>query len=299
MNAREWGIALLCCVLPGDDLMPLTPAQLRILHQRVLAAGIPDQPGQNVSVSHLMALGYSAPEAERICALLSREAALERYLDGARARGIYPVTRISPEYPQRLRIELGLNAPALLFASGDPALFSHEAIGLVGSRELRRPGAAFARRVGILAAREDYVLVSGNAYGADQTGQRACYDAGGAYIAYVADDLTRHCTHDTGCQLMVSEGGYDLPFSKARALRRNHFIHAQGEKVFVAQTDAGHGGTWCGTVDNLRSCWSEIYVHWDGSAGARMLCERGAMPLAMEELTSLRHLRPAQTSIFS
>lgn len=296
MNAREWGIALLCCVLPDDPCPPLTPAQLRGLHQRVLAAGAPVSPERRVQPRDLLALGYDEAEAGRICTLLSRDAALERYLDGARARGIYPLTRISPEYPARLRMQLGLNAPALLFASGDPALFSHAAVSVVGSRELAAPGAAFARRVGMLAAREGLVLASGNALGADRTGQQACYDAGGSFIAFVADELDAHCTADARRQLLVSEGGYDLPFTTARALRRNHFIHALGHKVFVAQTDAGHGGTWAGTADNLRRCWSEVYVHADGSAGARMLCERGAMPVCLAELTTLRGLRPAQTS---
>lgn len=296
MNAREWGIALLCCVLPGNSLQPLTPAQLRTLHRRVLAAGMPESPDGNVKPADLMALGYDEAEAGRIFGLLSRESALERYLDGARARGIYPITRLSPEYPSRLRLQLGLDAPALLFASGDPDLFSREAVGVVGSRELFASGAAFARRVGTLAAKEGFVLASGNAVGADQTGQNACYDAGGSYIAYLADSLAEHPSRDEARQLMVAEGGYDLPFNMIRALRRNHFIHAQGSRVFVAQTDAGHGGTWCGAVDNLRKSWSEVYVHADGSEGARLLCERGAVPVAMEELTSLRRLRPMQMS---
>lgn len=296
MNAREWGIALLCTAIPGDPTPPLTPAQLHTLHQRVLAAGRPDQPDGNVSPADLMALGYDEPEAGRIYALLSREAALERYLDGARARNIYPLTRISPEYPRRLQVQLGLNAPAVLFCAGDPALFSCEAVSVVGSRELFAPGAAFARQVGTLAAAEDYVLASGNAHGADRTGQSACYDAGGSFIAFVADALCEHLPQDEARQLMVSEGSYDCPFTMIRALRRNHFIHAQGQKVFVAQTDAGHGGTWGGVVDNLRKCWSEVYMHADGSVGARMLCERGAVPVTMAELTTLRGLRPAQVS---
>ena len=192
MNAREWGIALLCCAIPGDELAPLTLAQLRTLGQRVRATGEPSQPTAELREKHLMAMGYLPEEAWRICALLNREARLERYLDGARAKGITLLTRLSPEYPARLHLQLGVNAPPLLFAAGNLDLLSRPAISLVGSRVLAEPGRLFARRVGSLAAREGFVLVSGNAAGADQTGQNACLEEGGSIIAFVADELCCH-----------------------------------------------------------------------------------------------------------
>lgn len=296
MNAREWGIALLCCYIPGETLTPLTAAQLRTLGQRVRAAGMPSEPASELQERHLEQMGYEPEEAGRICALLARESLLERYLDGAREREITLLTRVSPEYPARLRRQLGVNAPPLLFAAGNLELLARPAIALVGSRVLEEPGRRFAQRVGTLAAGEGYVLASGNAAGADQTGQNACLQAGGSIIAFVADELSRHVPRDQEHQLMLSASGYDLPFSAARALYRNHLIHTLGEKVFVAQCAPGRGGTWNGATENLRRGWSEVYVCDDGSAAMQALCERGATALREEDMLSLAALQSAQCS---
>ncbi len=297
MNSREWGIALLCCALPGDRVNPLTLAQLRTLGQRVRAKGAPDQPMAELRPQNLLSLGYRQAEAEQICRLLDREAQLERYLDEGRNRGIYPLTRLSPEYPKRLHQQFGLDAPPLLFACGEASLLSHPGISLVGSRALEEPGRRFAQRVGELAAKEGCVLISGNAYGADQTAQAACLQAGGSVVAFLADQLSAHPLQDSKRQLFLSEGGYHLPFTATRALRRNHWIHALGEKAFVAQCGNGRGGTWSGTTENLRRGWSEVYVCADGSVAARELKLRGATPVPLEALRSLDSLQPLQQSL--
>ena len=92
--------------------------------------------------------------------------------------------------------------------------------------------------------------------------------------------------------LYLAEQGYDLPFSAQRALSRNHFIHAMGEKTLVAQCRAGAGGTWDGTTENLRHGWSPVFVSDDGSEGAQALIARGAVPV--RTLSGLDDLQPAQ-----
>ena len=293
MNIREWGVALLCTVIPADDLTPLTLAQLRTLGARVRAMGAPAQPMNELRPEDLCRMGYPAPEAARICALLDREERLERYLDGARSKGIYPLTRLSPEYPERLRALLGMNAPPILFCAGDAALLSKPAVAVVGSRALHEPGRSFCENIGKLAAGEGVVLVSGNAVGADQTAQDACYGAGGSVICFLADELSRHLPRSDR-ELMISAGGYDLPFTNARALSRNHFIHAQGRKVFVAQCDSPKGGTWAGTTENLSRGWSEVYACDDGTPAMGELIERGATPVPKTGLRSLEEAVPFQ-----
>ena len=296
MNVREWGVALLCTAIPGDELLPLTLAQLRVLGQRVRAAGKPEQPLAELRPDDLKRMGYDAAEADRIVALLDRENRLGAYLDRARALDIFPLTRLSPEYPARIRKLLGMNAPAILYCAGNAALFSQRAVSVVGSRELHEPGASFCAAIGALAAREDRVLVSGNAVGADRTAQNACLDAGGNVIAFVADELEKHLPADPARQLTVSASGYDLPFSNPRALYRNHLIHAQGEKVFVAQCDSPRGGTWAGTTDNLARGWSEVYLCDDGTESMLALWERGATPVDPKGLNSFDEAVPFQGS---
>ncbi len=298
MNVREWGIALLCTIVPGDELTPLTLAQLRTLSLRVRAMGRPEQPMNELRQDDLIAMGYSRTEAERIVALLDRENRLEVYLDKARDLGIYPLTRLSPDYPERIRARLGLNAPPVLFAAGNANLLNMRAVAVVGSRELHEPGLSFCRKIGALAAGEARVLVSGNAVGADQTAQNACLEAGGSIVSFLADELSRHLPDIPERQVMVSAGGWDLPFSNARALQRNHFIHALGEKTFVAQCDSRKGGTWAGSADNLNHGWSELYVCGDGTEAMRALQERGAAPVPKTGLRSFDEAIPYQGSFF-
>lgn len=283
MNEKEWGLCLLCCALPGDR--PLTPAQYRTLQSRVCQKGIP--PVGEVSVDFLQTLGYDLEEAGRICALLQREERLHSYLEAGERLGIRLLTRLSPYYPRQLHRKLGVYAPAVFFYAGNPALLETLGVGLVGSRKLLPPGVAFAERVGALAAKEGLTLVSGNAVGADRVAQDACLQKGGCVISFLADELSQHLQEAGERHLLISSQGWDLPFSMARALQRNHYIHAFGEKTFVAQSDAQSGGTWDGTVKNLRDGYSHVFVHADGSLASKLLMDRGATPIALDALTSI------------
>ncbi len=298
MNMQEWGIALLCTVIPDDGLIPLTMAQLRTLSQRVSALGTPEEPMEKLKPTILEKLGYKSEQAQHICALMSRETQLERYLDKAREQGIFILTRLSKNYPHRFHQLLRLYAPPVLFMAGDDRLLSRCGIGVVGSRVLKPLGTQFARRVGQLAAIEGLSVISGNAQGADRTAQEACLRFGGGVVSFVADELNRHLPPKGAPVLMLSEGGYHLPFSSPRALHRNHLIHTLGEKTFVAQCDLGFGGTWAGTMDNLRHNWSEVYVCNDGTEAMAELTHWGATAVNLQELYSLEMLTPNQRSFF-
>ena len=181
MRPAEQGFLLLCSHL-GDPQRPvLTQAQLRNLSRRV--NGAKRQPDRELEERDLLALGYDREMARRITQLLSDEDQLSWYLRKGKRAGCLPVTRISGAYPNRLSSKLGLDAPGCLWAKGDLSLLEKPAIALVGSRELRKENAAFAREAGRQAALQGYVLVSGNARGADRTAQDACLAAGGRVIS--------------------------------------------------------------------------------------------------------------------
>lgn len=289
MIAAERGFLLLCAEL-GDGRKPLTPAQLRTLRARVLdREGEPADPDRPMTAEDLRALGFDAAFSERVLDLLCREKDLDDYLSIAEERGIRPLTRISPDYPARLR-RLGDAAPAVLFCRGEAALLNRPAAALVGSRELTPVGAAFARRVGELAAAEGFVLVSGNARGADRTAQAACLAAGGTVIAVLPAELGAHVPENDRT-LYLSLTGWHLAMEPYRALERNRVIHALGEKTLVAQSHAC-GGTWSGSEENLRKGWSPLFVHDDGSPGCSALIDLGATPVRLESLVSLSALQP-------
>lgn len=128
--------------------------------------------------------------------------------------------------------------------------------------------------------------------GADRTAQEACLSNGGSVLIFPATELV-YCPIRKNT-LYAAEGGFEFGFSAQRALGRNRFIHAMGEKTLVAQTSFGKGGTWNGSLDNLQHEYSPLFVFDDGSEGARALCSRGATPV--QSLTSLQALTPAQLS---
>lgn len=295
MRAAERGFLLLGSHLGDPERRPLTVPQLRTLARLVQASERPAG-DQDLRIADLTALGYGLEMAERIVTLLSQERLLDRYLAGGERIDCQCVTRISEGYPLLLRKRLGLDSPACLWAKGDISLLAQPTVALVGSRELRDENRRFAETVGIQAAKQGYVLVSGNARGADRTAQEACLAAGGQVISIVADELYKQPARKN--ILYVSEDGFGGEFSSQRALSRNRVIHALGLKTFVAQSSLKTGGTWDGTVKNLRSGWSAVYAYNDGSEAMKLLEQMGANLIGIDDLVSFYDLPKNEESLF-
>ena len=98
--------------------------------------------------------------------------------------------------------------------------------------------------------------------------------------------------------LYLSEDDFDGAFSTQRALSRNRCIHALGRMVFVAQSDFGHGGTWDGTVKNLRFGWSPVACFRDGSQAARQLEQMGAYLIGTDDLQDFGGLMEEEKTLF-
>ncbi len=281
MTAREEGFLLLTGQLGNPDRRVLSAAQLRTLARRVKGMAVAE-PYRDLTESDLTALGYHRDAARWILSLLDERELLEYYCIRGRKAGCFPLTRLTVGYPHRVRVRLGDDSPGCLWYKGDPAILKMPAIALAGRRELSQTNRAFAREVGRQAARQGYALVSGNARGADKEAQQACLDAGGCVIAVAADSLMGHSVREN--VLYLSEDGFDQPFSAQRALSRNRVIHAMGEKTFIAQCGYQIGGTWDGTVKNLRCGWSPVYCFRDGSPAQILLEQMGAFAVETEEL---------------
>ena len=295
MNARERGFALLCSHLGDPDRKCLTLAQFRTLAKRVSLMHRP-LVQRELALADLKELGYSPELAQRILQLLRQEDQLDWYMQKAAKAGCRILTRLSEGYPPALRSRLGLDAPACLWVKGDPTLLSVPAVCLVGSRVLNVPNEAFAKAVGAQAARQGYVLVSGNARGADTAAQQSCIASGGRVISVVADSL---CTRPERENILyLSEDGFDLPFSALRALSRNRIIHALGEKVFVAQCAFGSGGTWDGTQKNLHKGYTPVFCFADGSEAVQALYGMGASGIDEMALQDFSALQPSEYKLF-
>ena len=307
---RSYSQAELCLLLlyalPGENT--LRESLFRKLFRALEALGPADRTeNAELDEAELLRLGCKREEAAEILRRLDQRQLLGQYLMKLGQKGISVTTRISPEYPLRLREVLGDRAPLVLFYAGNADLFQKACISLVGSRQLRAPGKAFARAAGQAIALESFCYCSGGAAGADTEGMLGAASAGGSAVVFLADRLTDHLT-DRRYQallknqrvVLVAEQGPELEFSAPRALSRNRLIHAMGQKVLVAQSDYGSGGTWNGTMENLKAEWSPVlmFAGEPDDPGTRGLVERGAVPITLSDLNDLSSLGEEQTSLF-
>ena len=289
------GFLMLTSKLGNLERKPLTPAQLRILTQAVAQSDFSREVGE-LAASDLTRLGLSSSFAQRIIDLLAEGSAAREYLRRGKENGIYPITRDDPRYPGQLRYRLGADAPGCLWAKGDMRLLSRPGISVVGNRDLKPENLKFAQEAGTQAARQGYSLISGNARGTDMAAQTAALRNGGGVISVVADALLSH--KGQGGVLYLAEEDYDEPFSAQRALRRNRVIHALGEACLVAQCREAKGGTWSGSLSNLRNHWTPVYVFSDDNLGTRELTENGAVPVSADVLSDLSQLFRREPSLF-
>ena len=287
MNPRELGFLLLSSHL-GDSRRPvLTTPQLRELARRARSLQATGDE-RDLTVEDLLALGYHRDKARQILTLLSQEDLLGHYLQKGAVAKCTPISRVSPDYPMAVHNRLGDDSPGCIWVKGDHTLLSCPAVALVGSRNIHEENRRFAYEAGRQAANQGFVLVSGNARGADQAAQQGCLDAGGQVIAVIADRLDRITPQEN--VLYISEDGFDLPFTVQRALSRNRLIHCMGLRTFVAQADYHRGGTWDGTNQNLRSHWSPVYCFEDGSKACDALQQSGALGISFDELHHISQL---------
>ncbi len=295
MNIREKGFLLLSSSFGDPHRRPLTAVQLRTLAMRMAAVHL-EEPDRALRFEDLTGLGFKNELAGHIMALLEDGDLLEQYLERGTQVGCVPLSRISPCYPMSVRNRLGMDAPGCLWIKGDPELMSMPAVALVGSRDIFPDNQRFAAEVGRQAARQGYVLISGNARGADTIAQTSCLREGGKVISIVADSLWKHPVREN--VLYISEDGFDLSFHAHRALSRNRLIHCMGLYTFVAQTDLGRGGTWDGTLRNLKAGWSPVFCYQDGSRASQELQQMGAVGICMEELNNFLLLPTVENSFF-
>ncbi len=295
MRAAEQGFLLLTSQLGDPCRRPLTTGQLRTLEKRVRASSCLD-PEREMTLADLTALGYGADMAQRILSLLSGTGLLQSYLRGGAREGCFPLSRVTPEYPRKLLEKLGPESPGCLWYKGNVKLLEMPMIALVGSRDIAPQNRSFAWEAGVQTAKQGYVLVSGNARGADRIAQTACLENGGRVICVVADSLLEKKPDER--ILYVSEDGFELPFTAKRAISRNRVIHCLGSKTLVVQSGCGFGGTWDGTIKNLKGGWSPVFCMDDGSEASRQLQNMGAVPVSSKDLLDFQQMLPDYRSLF-
>lgn len=282
LTGSELAMVLLCGDF-SDGLKPMTLSRFMALEEKVMASDMA-MTQRDIKSSDLTSLGCADDEAEQIIALLDREEDVLRKLEELSWLGIQPITRISPEYPAKLRQKLKKNAPAVLFACGDIDLLQSKMVALVGPRDAGEEALDFSHKVGIAASKLDKVLISGGARGCDAAAEASALSHSGKVISVLADSLYRAAAEreeelTSGNLLLLTETCPYAAFSSARANSRNRLIHALPDCVFVAGAKLNKGGSWSGTYYNLCHSLSPVFILDDGSEAASSLVALGAVPV--------------------
>jgi DNA processing protein len=231
--------------------------------------------------------------AERMSALLERGGQLTIERSRLESLGIWIVTRVDPEYPQRLKERLKGQAPPVLFGAGVQSVLNGTGVAIVGSRDVDEAGAAFATLVGERCATEGLAVFSGGARGVDQLAMNACLEHGGTGVAVVAESLERTLKRrEIGRSVLDGHLTVVTPlhpaagFTAAGAMGRNKLIYALASWAVVVSSARETGGTWSGAAENLRGGWVPLFVRSDpgAPAGNGELIARGAIPLRTDDV---------------
>ena len=222
---------------------------------------------------------------DRIEYLLGRGGALGLALEKWQRAGLWVLTRSDSEYPERLKKRLKLEAPPVLFGSGNRSLLNGRAIAVVGSRSASDADLSFAAQLGADAASQGFTIVSGGARGIDESAMLGALEREGTVIGVLADSLLRSATSAkfrkylmSNDLVLVSPFNPEAGFNVGNAMARNRYIYCLADAAVVVATGRDKGGTWSGAIDNLRSHWVPLWVrpHLDLSSGNTDLIRRGA-----------------------
>lgn len=227
-------------------------------------------------------------DLERLKNLLARGYQLSQAIENWNAIGIWVLSRADPQYPKKIKHLLKEDAPAVLYGCGPIALCDKQAFAVVGSRNVDDELKAYAKEVGVIAAKNNIAVVSGGARGIDQVSMGGALQAGGVTIGMLADSLRRAVLDaenrtylQNGQLLLLSPYDPKAGFNVGNAMQRNKLIYALSEASLVVNSDFEKGGTWNGAVEQLRKFSSKpLYVRATGhsSKGLEELQKRGALP---------------------
>jgi DNA processing protein len=266
---------------------PLRRAEYRRVQNHL--ARISREPADLVGsdADHLIKELNGTIEDERLRRLLGRGFELTQAIERWHSRSLWVVSFADADYPQRFKDRMGERAPLLLYGCGDIKLTETKCFGVVGSRDIDESLIQYTEKVGSLAARSGFTIVSGGARGVDQAAMRGSIDSGGKVVGILAESLERTSVDrenrdliTEGRVLLLSVHDPSAGFSIGNAMQRNKLIYALSAAALVVNSDYETGGTWAGATEQLEKYrYATVYVRDDAaSKGLTALQLKGATP---------------------
>jgi predicted Rossmann fold nucleotide-binding protein DprA/Smf involved in DNA uptake len=272
---------------------PLTPKEWGRFALWLKDKGLsPEALLRSSDISHFLE-GWSdrSIDERRIRHLLERAGALGIALEKWQRAGLWVMTRSDPDYPSRLKKLLKIDAPPVLFGSGNRQLLDKGGIAVVGSRDASPEDLVYSFHVGEQIALQGRSVVSGGARGVDESAMLGALEQDGTAIGVLADSLLRasnSAKYRRGLMdknlALVSPFNPEAGFDVGNAMARNKYIYCMADAAVVVSTSKDKGGTWSGATENLKQKWVPLWVKFnkDTESGNAGLEKKGAQWLSDE-----------------
>lgn len=174
--------------------------------------------------------------------------AAEAEMEFIEREGIRPLFYKEEDYPEKLKH--CIDAPVLLFSSGNIDLHERKIISIVGTRQITSYGTDFCRKLIEDLAPLNPVIISGFAYGVDITAHQAAMDNNLQTIGVLAHGLNQIYpkVHKKYMVKVEENGGFMTEFwstsdpDRENFLKRNRIIAGMSEATIVIES-ADRGGS--------------------------------------------------------
>jgi DNA processing protein len=205
-------------------------------------------PGQIFAQSHSNLASVAGAEAAAALRSGPRQDAVDAALAWAAEDGNRILTLADDAYPKAL-LEIP-DPPVVLYVKGDPALFDHPALAMVGSRTPTAQGEANAEAFARSLAESGLTVVSGLALGIDAAAHRgALAAAGGVTVAVIGTGIDRiyPAANETLAReiaargALLSEFPLGTPPIRHNFPRRNRLIAGLAQGVLVVEATLNSG----------------------------------------------------------
>jgi predicted Rossmann fold nucleotide-binding protein DprA/Smf involved in DNA uptake len=301
-------MALICTSLalpdrPEHDF--LSPTEWHSLNSRIKSAGIASPAGLFSMSEHELkeGLGLSDDEVHRLTYLLKRGGSIAFEIESLEKRGIWMLTIMDEDYPERLKNIIGETAPPVLFGAGDQTLLSYCGLAVAGAAYMDSGSLSFVEALSSQCAKEGISIVSETSRNDDSTAMNMFLGKGCAVVGVLADSLEKHISNrDVRGFILDSLLTVISPFhpravrSIANAARQKTLAYALAENAMVVTCRSKNDGTWAGASEAIRLSLCTVHVRDDSAttAGNRALMELGAIPVSEDQLVDLKQILAGQ-----
>jgi DNA processing protein len=233
--------------------------------------------------------GLNARAVSGLAASKARLDETRQLVDALRESNVQLIALDGPDYPATLKVALGRQTPALLYAWGNVELLARQGAAVVGARDASERGLHLARLIGGGLARNGLVVVSGGARGVDSEAHGGALAAGGATVVVLGCGILRfHApaglreAADAGTILYLSEQPPAQTWEAGGAMQRNRIVCALASALIVVEAGTS-GGTLHAAKKGFDLRRQVFVVRFDSydahSAGNPALLRSGARPL--------------------